>query len=138
MSPTTGTIVAEARKYGISFILIQQFVGQGVEHGLMQNILTNTPLKITGAGTQSTYEKVMASQQVEREGFEGLRPRLFHVSRRGGQPFVTEAHGFLAGNGPSIGPAVSPTTPLPRLKIYSPGVLKARGMEKVLGPETIS
>ena len=64
----------------------------------MQNILTNTPLKITGVGTLSSYEKVMASQQVEREGFEGLRPRRFHVSRRGGQPFVTEAHGFLAGS----------------------------------------
>ena len=98
VSETTGTIVAEARKYGISLILIQQYIGQGVEPGLMQNILTNTPLKITGVGTLSSYEKVMASQQVDREGFEGLRPRRFHVSRRGSQPFVTEAHGFLAGN----------------------------------------
>ena len=97
VSQTTGTIVAEARKYGLSLILIQQYVGQGIDPGLMQNILTNTPLKITGVGTLSTYEKVIASQQVDREGFEGLRPRLFHVSRRGGQPFVTEAHGFLAG-----------------------------------------
>ena len=29
VSPTTGTIVAEARKYGISLILIQQYVGRG-------------------------------------------------------------------------------------------------------------
>ena len=97
VSQTTGTIVAEARKYGLSLILIQQYVGQGIDADLMQNILTNTPLKITGVGTLSTYEKVTASQHIEREGFDGLRPRLFHVSRRGGQPFVTEAHGFLAG-----------------------------------------
>jgi hypothetical protein len=118
VSPTTGTIVAEARKYGISLILIQQFVGQGVEPGLMQNILTNTPLKITGAGTQSTYEKVMASQQADREGFEGLRPRLFHVSRRGGQPFVTQAHGFLAGTKERMTPAEQAAFAVRQLDTY--------------------
>lgn len=105
VSHTTGTIVAETRKYGLSLILIQQYVGQGIDADLMQNILTNTPLKITGVGTLGTYERVCASQQVSRDGFEGLRPRRFHVSRRGGEPFVTAAHGFLAGWQERMAPA---------------------------------
>lgn len=93
---TTGTIVAEARKYGLSLILAQQFAGQDIEPSLFKNIMTNTPLKFTGVGTASTYEHVAQSQQVERESFYGLKPRRFHVSKRGSAPFIAAASPLLA------------------------------------------
>lgn len=101
---TTGTIVAEARKYGLSLILGQQFPGQDIEAGLMKNILTNTPLKFTGVGTAGTYETIAQSQQADRESFFGLRPRLFHVSKRGSLPFIAAASSFLAGHEARMSP----------------------------------
>lgn len=94
---TTGTIVAEARKYGLSLILVQQFAGQEIEPNLFKNIMTNTPLKFTGVGTAGTYEQVAQSQQADRESFRGLVPRRFHVSKRGSLPFIATASGALAG-----------------------------------------
>jgi hypothetical protein len=80
VNQTTGTIVAETRKYGLSLILVQQYTGQGIEPGLFKNIMTNTPLKFTGVGTAGTYQQVAECQQVERGSFQGLKPRRFHVS----------------------------------------------------------
>ena len=97
VNQTTGTIVAEARKYGLSLILVQQYAGQGIEPGLFKNIMTNTPLKFTGVGTAGTYEQVAQSQQADRESFYGLKRRRFHVSQRGHLPFIAAASPLLAG-----------------------------------------
>lgn len=97
VNPTTGTIVAETRKYRLSLILGQQFPGQGIEQGLMRNIMTNTPLKFTGVGSEGTYKSIAMSQSVSLESFQGLKPRRFHVSKRGSLPFIAIASGYLAG-----------------------------------------
>ena len=104
VNPTTGTIVAEARKYGLSLILVQQYAGQGIEPGLFKNIMTNTPLKFTGVGTAGTYKSVAQSQQADRESFYGLKRRRFHVSQRGHLPYIAAASPLLAGAEERMGP----------------------------------
>ena len=105
VNQTTGTIVAETRKYGLSLILVQQYAGQGIEPGLFKNIMTNTPLKFTGVGTAGTYESVAQSQLCDRESFYGLKRRRFHVCQRGHLPYIAAASPLLAGPEERMGPA---------------------------------
>ena len=111
VNPTTGTIAAETRKYGLSLILVQQYAGQGIEPGLFKNLMTNTPLKFTGVGTAGTYESVAQSQLCDRESFSGLKRRRFHVSQRGHLPYIAAASPLLAGLEERMGLRTGPPSP---------------------------
>ena len=145
VNQTTGTIVAEARKYGLSLILVQQYAGQGIEPGLFKNIMTNTPLKFTGVGTAGTYEQVAQSQQADRESFYGLKRRRFHVSQRGHLPFIAAASPLLAGAEERMAPrewAAFAAGQLdrwyrpPEAEAAAPGLIAVRGAdpEEYTGP----
>lgn len=96
VNETTGTIVSETRKYGLMLFLIQQFVGQHIDQGLFKEIMVNTPLKLTGHGSEGGYRSVAQSQGAPLDSFYGIKPRLFHVSNGDSVPFIASASSLLA------------------------------------------
>lgn len=81
ISPVFGEIVAEMRKYMFSLLLFQQYVGQGMETDLVNNIMANSTIKFIGrAGDNPT--KMSKETGIPIDKLKVIQPLQFLIQNR--------------------------------------------------------
>ena len=81
LSPTIGEALAEVRKYKMSLILCQQFVGQKMENELEESVLENTSIKIIGRSGKNPT-KMARETGISGDTLKGIKKYQFLIQNK--------------------------------------------------------
>ena len=102
LSPTIGEALAEVRKYKMSLILCQQFVGQKMENELEESVLENTSIKIIGRSGKNPT-KMARETGISGETLKGIKKFQFLIQNKQrdgeGENLIFETPNFLCDRG---------------------------------------
>ena len=89
------TILDQLRKFGIHLTLVQQSIGQGMDKPLLDSVLTNTAVKITGRNSDENLHKFTKQTGAKPEDLEKLKDGKgrFCIDTSHGAPFVVRIPG---------------------------------------------
>lgn len=113
-------ILTEARKYGIHLTLAQQYAGQGMGVALVQAVLGNTNVKLTGFNDNyRTYERIAKSTGIERQELDRLGRYEWMVRWGSGEPsFVLKSSDRLVDDNNRMSDAAWSAVVADQLKRY--------------------
>jgi hypothetical protein len=79
VTQSVGTILTEARKYGLHLLLAQQLPGQNMTKELKDLIFSNTGIKIAGQNAASAFRDLSKEFSLSVETLQQLQPHCFYV-----------------------------------------------------------